>query len=95
MATVSVTFGRPAIIEGHATAIMSTTGARTETVASGAASTNSAIKGDVVRVAVTGGNVYMKVGTAPTATTSDILLLDGTVEYFQLQAGQKVAVLNA
>ena len=47
----------------------------------------------IVRIAVT--NVaYMKIDTTPTATTADTLLPAGSVSFFVIASGQKVALLG-
>jgi hypothetical protein len=44
----------------------------------------------------TGGNVWVKFGTNPTAAAgSDWLILDGQTREFKSAAGEKVAVINA
>jgi hypothetical protein len=47
----------------------------------------------IVRIAVT-NTAYMKIDTTPTATTADTLLPAGTVSFFVIANGQKVALLG-
>lgn len=47
----------------------------------------------VVRVAAV-GDVRVAVGTHPTALETSMAMAAGTVEYFRIQAGYKVAVLG-
>ena len=47
----------------------------------------------IVRIAVTNA-AYMKIDTTPTATSADTLLPAGTVSFFVIASGQKVALLG-
>ena len=47
----------------------------------------------LVRIAVTNA-AYMKIATTPTATTADTLLPAGSVSFFVIASGQKVALLG-
>lgn len=50
---------------------------------------------EVVRVAVAGGNVWIRIGNNPTAAVGDdILLIDGDTEYFSVNTGDKVAIID-
>ena len=64
------------------------------TTASGAIST--AIATDIARVAVSSDNdVYVAIGSAPTATTADFLLSKGAIEFYRVDAGvSKLAFLT-
>lgn len=95
MATVTVTFFRPAQYEGFGV-IGNVSDSETLTSAgTSGASTASAEQGDIARVTVSGGNVHVTKGTSPTATTDDALLVDGTTEYFACVYGDKVAIIDA
>lgn len=62
--------------------------------AASAAITNAvASTTEVIRVAVN-TDCYMKIAASPTATTSDHFLPAGTVEYFQITPGHKVAFIR-
>jgi len=47
----------------------------------------------LVRIAVTNA-CYMKIAGTPTATTADILLPAGSVSFFKIASGDKVALLG-
>lgn len=98
MATVNIKFFRPAVIQG-ATAVMSTNASTIdETISSTSSSqstTNTSSGVNYVRVVSTGGNVWLKFGTSPTAVTgAGHLLIDGIPEFFYVEDGFKVAVVN-
>lgn len=98
MATAQVMFGRtpvtgiPVASAGFSSNQVFTTSGTSQ------ATTLAAKQGDsVVTVTVTGGNVYIKTGTAPTAVAdaTSILILDGTTRDFGINLGDKLAVINA
>lgn len=62
---------------------------------SGVAATTSAISTDyrIVRIATTAA-IYLKIGSNPTATSSDMMLPAGAVEKFAITPGHKVSVLQ-
>lgn len=67
----------------------------TQVVAIGASSaaTSDAFERGIVRVCVTAA-AYVAVGETPTATSGDLLMPAGSVEYFAVQPGQKMAFLR-
>jgi hypothetical protein len=98
MATVNIKFFRPAVIPGAgaamgqdvATAEVFTSSGTTQPTTASAPDNNT-----YVRIASSGGNVYVAFGTAPTAVTGEgTLILDGVPEYFKLEAGHKVALID-
>ena len=54
----------------------------------------NAISGVVVRVLCT-TNAFVKIGTSPTATTADMLVMANTAEYFRARAGDKVSAIQS
>lgn len=51
---------------------------------------------NVVRLAASGGDMYIAFGATPEAAVGEgILLLDGNVEYFTVATGSKVAAIDA
>lgn len=54
---------------------------------------SNAVSSNVIRVVST-TDAYVKVGVNPTATTSDPLLIAGSVEYFLASPGDKVSFLR-
>lgn len=95
MATVTITYFKPAEYEGFG--IMGEIDA-TETITSSGTSqqsTDSALPGNIVRIASSGGAVHAIVGNNPTADTDDPLVTDGNVEYFQCNSGDKAAIIDA
>lgn len=98
MATVNVSFVRTHNLGGAVVAVSSD--AESEVITSSASSQATTIAADnqkvLARIAVSGGNVWIKFGSNPTAASEDVfLLLDGTVEYFSVLEGDKVAVIDA
>lgn len=69
----------------------------TQTITIGAASAaiTNAVNAYVnkVRIATT-GNCHIKIDNTPVATSSDLYLPAGAVEYFTLSPGQKVAAIQ-
>jgi hypothetical protein len=49
----------------------------------------------IVRIAVRGTHAHIKIGYNPTVTENDILIPEGTVEYFQIRSGQQIAFIKA
>lgn len=98
MATVNVKFFRPAVIAGVDAAIgqdVQTPEVFTSSGTSQATSSSAPDKNTYVRIASTGGNVWITFAAAPTAVTNaGTLILDGIPEVFKLEAGQKVALIN-
>lgn len=97
MATVAVAFART--MDGPSPVIACIPNA-VQSITSGASSTASTITAgnDVqCQITVTGGNVWVKFGAAPTAAAgSDYLILDGqTREFGMIAPGHKVAVIDA
>ena len=95
MALVNITFCRPAQFEGFGLIGDIVTSENITSSGTSQASTNSALSGTCARVAVSGGDVHVTTATAPTATTSHMLLVDGSVEYIFCPYGHKVAVIDA
>lgn len=98
MATVNVAFCKVSDFNGTAVAnseniigeSITTSGSSQQSVGSGTASHR------VVRVSVTGGNIWISIGASPTAAAgNEILLIDGSTEYYAVNIGDKVAVINA
>ncbi len=96
MATVNVALSKG--MNGYPT---TTTDARVSEVITSSgtsqASTSLALGGEVVTITASGGNVWVKIGAAPTAEEGgDWLVLDGTTRYFApTAAGDVVAVIDA
>lgn len=68
----------------------------TQTVSyDGSVATSNAVGAQTyaIRVAVT-SDAHIKVAGTPTATTSDPFIPSGTVEYFRVTPGQKVAFIK-
>jgi len=57
-------------------------------------STTAATDEKIVRITAD-DDCNIAIGSAPTATTSDILLPSGAVEYIRLETGDKINVLGA
>lgn len=95
MATVTVTYFTPAEYEGFGVIGEITNTEAITSSGSSQQSTNAAASGELVRVAVSGGNVHVLVGANPTADTDDLLLTDGSTEYFACNNGDEVAIINA
>lgn len=99
MATVNVCF-MPASVVKDLSTVGASSQVTSEAVTSSAtsqATTITASNGDhVCRIAVSGNDVWVKFGPTPTAASaSDILMLAGSVEYFDINEGDKVAVMDA
>lgn len=61
-----------------------------------AVSTNAATTGSIARITASGGAVYAKVGSAPTATVGgDWLIPDGASLDLAIPVGYKIAVIDA
>ena len=98
MAIVNIKFFRPVIV-GGVTAVLGVDTKPPESFTSSGTSqvTTSAAPGEdtYVRIAVTGGDVWITTGVSPTAITmTGTLILDGLPEVFKLQQGHKVALIN-
>lgn len=101
MATVNIAF-LPLYNLGNVSMTANvSSGVESEVITSSATSQVTTIVADedsrnVCRIVVTGGDVWVKVGPDPEAAAAqDILLLDGTTEYFSVTTGDKVAVIDA
>lgn len=100
MATVSISFHPYSILREESAAISAGTGVTGEAITTGgtsSVSTNSCpTNNQVVRLAVTGGDVWVSIGEDPEAAEGqDFLLIGGTTEYFYVGFGDKVAVIDA
>lgn len=97
MATLNVVFSHAVERIAQVIGGIPTNATSITTSAASQTSTNAAGNEDVCQLTVTGGNVWVKFGAAPTAAAgSDFLLTDGqTREFGHLPAGTKVAVINA
>lgn len=100
MATVGLAFCRVDSVQGGVSAIVSQTDVESEAITSSATSTTSTNAADdgkrVARVAVTGGDVWVTFGSAPTAASgTTFLMTDGSVEYFAISKSDKLAVIDA
>lgn len=98
MATVNVKWFTPSVLAG-ATVVYGKDIFTPETFTSNASSqstTNAAPDGVVlVRVVSYGGNVWLTIGSNPTAVSGQgTLLLDGLPEVFKLDKGDKLAIIN-
>ena|SRR5210317_1180732 len=75
-------------------------GTQKVTVATSSAATTNAVAGQtrVVRLlndpTTAGSLAFVTFGKTPTATTGDTPLADGREEYFQINPGEKVAVIG-
>lgn len=59
-------------------------------------STGVAQGGEIWSITVSGGNVWVRMGSNPTAAAGDDwLLVDGTTRDFEASANEKVAVIDA
>ena len=65
--------------------------------ASSVASTIEALPGDYARIVASGGNLRIEVGSAPVAlaTRGDIILAGTSIDIGPLNAGDKIAVIDA
>lgn len=97
MATLNIVFARAVERTAQIIAGIPSKAESIATSGTSQASTNAAGNEDCCQLTVTGGNVWVKFGAAPTAAAgSDYLLIDGqTREFGHLPAGTKVAVINA
>ena len=71
-------------------------GGASQKVTIGAASAQSATFSDsttIIRIFTT-TDCYIKVATNPTATTSDMFIAGGIIEYFGIEKGHKIAVIQ-
>lgn len=97
MATVAVAF--TLAMDGPAPVVAAVPGSVQSITSSGtsAASTITAGNDEICQITATGGNVWVKFGSAPTAAAgSDYLILDGqTREFGFVPPGAKVAVIDA
>jgi hypothetical protein len=98
MATVNITYFKPAVIQETA-AIIDPVDAVPQSITSSGTSqstTGTATAGrNYVKVSSSGGDVYLAFGTNPTAVTAvGFVILSGSSEIFHLQDGWKVAVIN-
>ena len=68
----------------------------TEVLSATTASTASAtVSAEIVRVAVSSDNdVYLAIGSAATATTSDMLLTKGAIEYYRINSGVDIIAVE-
>lgn len=57
------------------------------------AATSAAVGKDIVRIVST-EDVYIEFAVSPTATTSSLLLMKGSTEYFQIDPTFKVAAIE-
>lgn len=97
MATINIVFARAVERTAQIIAGIPSKAEAITTSGTSQASTNAAGNEDCCQLTVTGGNVWIKFGAAPTAAAgSDYLIIDGqTREFGHLPAGTKVAVINA
>jgi len=98
MATVSIKFFRPHIIDG-ATVVYGIDSATPEVFTSSGTSqvTTSGVpdKESLVRIVSVSGNVWVTFGETPTAVTnSGTLILEDLPEVFKLPQGYKIAIIN-
>jgi hypothetical protein len=63
-------------------------------IAVGSAACTTAFVSNVVRIAVIGADTCITFAAAPTAVTTDLLMPAGSVEYFHVDPGQKVAGIS-
>ena len=98
MATVNIKFFKPALLQGAAALMSTNSSTIDETLTSSPVSqstTNSATGTNYARVVASGGNVWLKFGTNPTAVTgTGHLLIEGIPEFFYVENGFKVAVVD-
>ena len=97
MATVNVAFCKVSDFDG--TAVASSENIIGESITTSGSSQQSVGAGTVshrvVRVSVTGGNIWVNIGPNPTAAVgNEILLIDSNTEYYAINVGDKVAVIN-
>ena len=101
MATVNLVFGRAAAYGSFGILSCFTAHPRaSENIISGATSaqsTGTALYDEVVRVTAMGGPVYVAVGPNPAAAAGKTFLVpdNATLDLGGLQAGDKIAVINA
>lgn len=98
MATVSVSFLKISNFNGTSVANFDNISGEsiTSSGSSGQSSGSAEVGHGVVRVTVAGGDVWVQVGSNPTASDADsVLLIDGDTEYFAVNVGDKVAVIDA
>ena len=64
------------------------------TIGVASAANSTAFTRNVVRVAVITADTCITFGTAPTAVTTDLLMPAGSVEYFHVTPGHKIAGIS-
>jgi len=96
MATVRVTFRSAVSVGGSSVASKPRVSEEMTSSGTSAASTITALAGEVARIVVSGGPVSVVVGTSPTATAAGgDLVLDGMmIEIGALADGDKIAVID-
>jgi hypothetical protein len=98
MATVNVKFFKPAIVKDSGVAMgpdIATPEVFTSSGTSQASTATSADGNTYIRVVSTGGNVWLAFDASPTAVTgAGTLIVDGVPEFFKLEAGHKVALID-
>ena len=102
MATVNIVFSKVGVRGGDdAYPAYLSAGSVSEDITSSASSqvtiasaTALAAEGQCVRITASGGNVRVKAGTSPTATVTDLLILDGTTFDWGISIGDKIAVID-
>jgi hypothetical protein len=95
MATVNISYAPliatdTSVESPYPSAVENITSSGTSQTTTAAASNHS-----VATVTVAGGNIAIAAGSAPTATTGGILILDGQTRNFGLPPGHKIAVIDA
>lgn len=95
MATVNLAFNRPFRDSGFGVVGSIRASENITSSASSQASSNSFQGDEVCIVTVTGGSVYIKTGSSPTAASGDLLVLDGSSIPIYSAAGDKIAVIDA
>lgn len=97
MAICNVSFTRVSNFNG--TAIIRPEAVQSQAITTSSSSQQSAAANStqkVVRVTVAGGNVWVAIGVNPTAVAgTQFLMTDGSTEYFAVNDGDKVAVIDA
>jgi len=98
MATVSITYFRASIVRGGASVIDGSDYVAeviTSSASSQSTTATATLNRNFIRVTPSGGNIYIAIGTSPTAVTgSGIMVVDGTTEVFNLPVGYKIAIIN-
>jgi hypothetical protein len=95
MATVNLAFNKPFRDEGFGVTGPIRASENITSSGTSAQSTNTFSDDEVCMITVTGGSVYIKTGSNPTAASGDFLILDGSSVPVKGSTDHKIAVIDA